>query len=309
MTFTQKLGLAGLITSVLGVCFYVGSKYSPCHPPYTPPNSNPKSASLSNLILPILRKICPGPINYIFPKVTVLMPPHPVPNPYPADLKRGRWPVDLDCAWRASYSKSLDKGMVEPKEQVSSLHVAAGGGNRDGIRRFIAFGQDVNGKDIRGQTPAYWAAYFGEAVALTLLRGFGANLDSVDHRGKTPLRAAVKYNHLEAVEVLATFNVDLNRKDGRGLTPLHLAAYKGHTQMLHKLIYCGADRTLLDPTGRTAEQVFRDRWEENYRNKWFFTRYFSKPTPPPLDFKPHTLAKLFEAQDKARSNSLTSART
>ena len=224
------------------------------------------------------------------------MPPHPVPNPYPREFKQLDWDLTLDCAWHEECSGTLTDVTIEPKEQVTSLHVAAGGGNGLGIHRFIGLGADVHARDLRGQTPAYWAAYFGQAAAIAQLKAYGADLNSVDKRGKTLVRAAVKYDNLAAVDVLAAFNVDLNKKDGRGLTPLHLAAYLGHTKMFHKLICYGADRTLTDSTGRTAEQVFNERWAEKYRNKWFFIRYFSKPTPPQLNLAPHTLATLIQAK-------------
>ena len=103
---------------------------------------------------------------------------------------------------------------------------------------------------------------------------------------------------LPPVDFLVSAGVEINKTDGRGLTPLHLAAYKGHRHIMNQLISYGADRKVLDPTGLTAEQIFEARWRENYRNKWFITRWFSDPKPPELELQPYNLQQLIDKKNK-----------
>lgn len=256
---------------------------------------------------------------YDEPGKTVLkieMPLHPQKNPYPRQYKEHPWPYYLDQARGTYATSSVDDieamaQKVEPLEKVTPLHAAVykeqnlvqlflsrlSGEENDEIRvsRLIANGANVNAEDIRGQTPAYWAAYFGNLSALMRLKIYGAELNKIDYRGKTPLRAAVKYGHHKIIAFLASQHVNLNERDGRGLTPLHLAAYLGRVNICEELIYAGADRTLLDPSGYTAEEILKLKFAENYHNYWFIRRLFSSPRPPSFSLKPFTIEKLAES--------------
>lgn len=254
---------------------------------------------------------------YYEPEKVVLkieMPLHPQKNPYPKMYKHVPWPHYLDQA-RGTYATSSADDMAamakkaEPLEKVTPLHAVVykenhsqmvewddffRGKNTEEIKiyRLIANGANVNAEDIRGQTPAYWAAYFGNLAALTQLKIYGADLSRKDYRGKTPLRAAVKYGHQKIIAFLASQNVDLNVRDGRNLTPLHLAAYLGNAKVCEQLINAGADRTLLDPSGYTAEEILNLKFAENYHNYWFIRRLFSSPNPPSFSLKPFNTARL-----------------
>ncbi|MBA3723197.1 MAG: ankyrin repeat domain-containing protein [Parachlamydiaceae bacterium] len=220
------------------------------------------------------------------PKLT--LSPHPVPNTYPKQHKKIDWPKYLDKVRHGSDANSTDldniADKVEPLEKVTPLHAITLGNNQKGALRLIADGGNVEAKDIRGQTPVYWAAYHGNLEMLTNFKIYGAKLDEKDFRGKTPLRASVKYGHLNVITFLASQKVDLNELDGRGLTALHLAAYRGKFSVYEKLIYCGADSSIKDPLGRTADEILKMKYAEMYHNKWFIVRLFSSPTPPPLSF-------------------------
>lgn len=221
------------------------------------------------------------------PKLEI--PPHPIPNSYSKHFKRKSWPRELNNAWGASFANRHDveniAKFIEPNEKVTPLHAVTLGNNSQGLFRLIADDGDVNAKDIRGQSPAYWAAYHGNLQALTVLKIYGADLFEKDSRGKTPLRAAVKYGHEPVIEFLASHGANLNETDGRGLTPLHLAAYLGRFQTYQKLTLLGADRSLKDPHGHTAEEILKMKFAQTYHNRWFFiTRLFSSPIPPPLCF-------------------------
>lgn len=233
------------------------------------------------------------PSKYV-PKL--ILQAHPIPNTYPQKYKKMDWPPYLDNARGASCADSNDiRNGTEPKEQVTSLHAVTLGNNEKGIFRLIADGGIIEAKDIRGQTPAYWAAYHGNLEMLMKLKIYGADLNHKDFRDKTPLRAAAKYGHVKVVEFLASHKVNLNALDGRGLTPLHIAAYHKNFSVYEKLIYFGADRSIKDPLGRTAEEILNMKYAETYHNRWFIGRLFSSSTPPALSLKSWIIAKLTES--------------
>ena len=244
----------------------------------------------------------------------LVLPAHSIPNTYPKLYKNKGWPNYLNLAWgRWGSSDNLETmaKMVEPHEKVTTLHAATLGNNMTGIYRLIANGAnvtlgtnmigiyrliangaDVNAEDIRGQTPAYWAAYHGNLNALMIFKNFGAQLNQKDFRGKTLMRAAAKYGHDDIILFLASQKVNLNTLDGKGLTPLHVAAFNGRFSTYEKLILNGADTTIRDSEGRTAEEILKMKYAELYHNRWFLSRLFSSSNPPALSIKPCNLDNL-----------------
>jgi len=234
------------------------------------------------------------------------LPPHSMPNMYPKRYKNMDWPRYLDNARGVCYGGFANPndlegiaGLQEPLEMVTPLHAVSLGDNKKGAFRLIADGGGIESKDIRGQTPAYWASYCGNLEMLTRFKIYGVDLNCKDYRGKTPLRAAVKYGHEKIIAFLASHKVNLNELDGRGLTSLHLAAFHGRFSVYEQLIYCGADRTIKDPLGRTAEDVLKMKYAELYHNRWFIGRLFSSPIPPPLSLGPWKVENL---RDKRQMN-------
>jgi ankyrin repeat protein len=114
----------------------------------------------------------------------------------------------------------------------------------------IAFGEDVNAKDIYGFAPIHYAARYeytgiisilgnvhiagkdsltalhiacieGRVNAVETLGGLGADVNCRDIQGRTPLHYAAKYGHCEIVSILASnYNADVNTHDLFRHTPL-----------------------------------------------------------------------------------------
>lgn len=232
----------------------------------------------------------------------LVLPMHPMPNTYPKEYKDRAWPKYLDNAAVSSNPSDIENiaHKVEPLESVTPLHaITTCRNSQRGICQLIADGAAIDAQDIRGQTPAYWAAYKGHLETLTLFKIYGADMNHKDHRGKTPLRAAAKYGHEKIIAFLAAQKVNLNQLDGRGLTPLHVAAFNGRFSAYQTLIYSGADTTIKDPLGRTAEEILKMKYAEIYHNRWFIGRLFSSPIPPSLSLKPWRVENLASAAQKA----------
>jgi hypothetical protein len=236
----------------------------------------------------------------------------PVPPKSLKKYKNDSWPWWLNAAW--GKWGGMDKPLwgagpfedyaktAEPKEKVTSLHAATLGTNYIGMRRLIANGAYVNARDIRGQTPAYWAAHEGNLMALMLLKIYGADLNQADIRGKTPLRAAAKNGHDDVVTYLASQGVELSPVDERGVTPLHLAAFLGRDSIYESLYCFGAKGDKTDKLGRKPYEVRQLKYAEIYHNRWFLFRLFSSPKPPSLELAPDTSYNLKEIATKLKGN-------
>jgi len=107
------------------------------------------------------------------------------------------------------------------------LFAAVRYGNAQEVRRVLAAGADVNGRDDeRGATPLFWAALSGSAYKAELLIASGADLNAKDQKGLTPLHAAAYQSRKEVVQLLVQRGADVNAKSTAGWTPLHKAMEK-----------------------------------------------------------------------------------
>lgn len=96
-----------------------------------------------------------------------------------------------------------------------------------------------------------------DSVVTALLNG--ANVNYVGIGGATALHIAVNRGNVSMVEVLLRqpgINLDIQDNDPNRFTPLHLAAKEGDQNMMNILIRQGADQTITDAYGRTAQQLF-----------------------------------------------------
>lgn len=244
----------------------------------------------------------------------LILPAHPIKNSYPKASKYQDWPSFMNYAafgrWGSKESLEKYATVAEPEHKETQLHAAALNFNgtplislsnsynhsdvRRVIFRLVANNAEVDAEDIRGQTPAYWAAYKGNVRALTLLASYGADLHKIDKRGKSLVRAAAKYGHADAITFLASHKVSLNTTDGRSMTPLHVAAYNGQFLAYQTLIFLGADESIKDKQGLTPQDYLKKRYAEKYHNMWFLFRLFSSPNPPQYMLKPYNVTNLNE---------------
>ena len=153
----------------------------------------------------------------------------------------------------------------------------------------IAEGADVNAKDEKGRTPAFYCVENGNLTILTNLDQAGQNkvdpnavdnsglsllhsavlkkqdaiityllkvracnpLTQITKSGATPLYDAARAGTAEIVKNLVTYGADPNVPNAAGLTPLHQAAARGNLDMVKELVQAGADVNAIAKNGRT----------------------------------------------------------
>ena len=111
-------------------------------------------------------------------------------------------------------------------ENISS---AAKAGDTKSIKKHLAEGADVNGRDPLDGTPLQWAAYQGHTNALKLLIEKGADVNATDLWGMSPLLWATFHGQYEAVELLIKNGADVNHEiniGGKRATALQLSRDK-----------------------------------------------------------------------------------
>jgi hypothetical protein len=104
--------------------------------------------------------------------------------------------------------------------------------------------------------PLLRAAWRGQEGLARLLLRAGWPADWADAKGKAALHLAASFGHAGVAEALLSIggaSVDL--RDRQGATPLLLAATGGHEGAVRVLLRHGADPSLPDRYGRTAQSV------------------------------------------------------
>jgi ankyrin repeat protein len=138
------------------------------------------------------------------------------------------------------------------------------------IQSMLAVGVDVNTSIGDGQTALFMsllAPDSGQPVddrcALVLLKA-GADSSLRHESGAMPIHLAAASNYVGALqELLVRRPQDVDAKTNIGITPLMMAATEGHAEAVALLLKFGADSTLKDDEGLTANDVAIKNRNEN----------------------------------------------
>jgi ankyrin repeat protein len=157
----------------------------------------------------------------------------------------------LDTAIRGNQPEIADL-LLKHGGKYGSIRTAAGGGDIEAVKEFLAAGADVNAKSKYGGTPLQYAAAYGHKETAELLVAKGADVNAKDKNGYTPLFGAALEGHKEVAELLIAKGADVNAKDDtHRWTPLHQAAKSGRKEIAELLIAEGAEVNAKNDSGTT----------------------------------------------------------
>lgn len=108
-----------------------------------------------------------------------------------------------------------------------SIHDAAKNGRKDLVQRWLALGNNVDERDLKGATPLHFAAEGGHIDILEMLLTKGANPNARNEIGNTPLHEAAWKGQTAAANLLMRRGADPSAKAIDGKTPAQLALKAG----------------------------------------------------------------------------------
>ncbi|CAN4093150.1 unnamed protein product [Withania somnifera] len=144
---------------------------------------------------------------------------------------------------KTAYELATDKGDSKLYDLLllgDNLHRAARTGDVADIKKCIAVGANVNGKDQNGWTPLHRAAFKGRVEGAKILVKHGAKLDVVDDCGHTPLHLAIEAGQKDVAMYLITQGAKAVLKSFKvkGHVPCDLGNCKNHPSRLHTANLC-----------------------------------------------------------------------
>ena len=146
----------------------------------------------------------------------------------------------------------------------TALMFAAIGGDIETQKALIDAGADVNAVGGFDWTALLVASVKGHVPAVQQLLVRGADPNLRDIYGWTPLMRAVYEEQEMVVQVLLQHpDIVLNASNDQGATALHLAAVKGNEALIRSLLLAGANPSMGDRKGRTAENLAVAAGHEN----------------------------------------------
>jgi len=159
----------------------------------------------------------------------------------------------------------LDRGadvVVENRSGVTPLAAAAFNGNSRLVKMLIAAGADPARPDGTGKPPIIYAAAKGHANIVKLFLAAEVSADIRDRNDLTALMWSAGHpNDVPQAEALATIerllaaDAALDLADNRGRTALMIAAERGHRDIVEALLKDGADPSLKDRDGQSAQAL------------------------------------------------------
>jgi ankyrin repeat protein len=135
---------------------------------------------------------------------------------------------------------------------------AARAGRADLLEGMIKDGVPVDLRDDHGYTVLILAAYDDQPATVDALLAMHADACAADQRGNTALMG-VAFKGDVAIAQRLVGRCDVNARNRMGQTAVMMAALVGHADIVRLLVQRGADLTLKDASGNTADSVARQQ--------------------------------------------------
>jgi ankyrin len=158
---------------------------------------------------------------------------------------------------------------------------------------------DLKAKASLGYTSAHFAALYGHAEALPILKDRGFAVDLPDADGDSPLMVAASVGNLAACDALIKLGADLGHRNAAGETCLHKAATNGADSVVALLLAAGASPAVKDNGGQTAHSIAVREHNE------LLAKMLATATP--VESSSAGLKKAIESGDEAKALSIIDA--
>ena len=153
----------------------------------------------------------------------------------------------------------IEKGQDVNKYRGEPLRKAAEHGNINAVKHLIQFGDDVDMKNAKGETPLLLACKENHLATVDVLLNYTANVNIETHQKETPLTVSCKNGSLEIVNLLLSNNPlpDLHQQNKDGKTALEVTVDNHHSAIAVSLISKGASLPL-KYASRSNNQFFQN---------------------------------------------------
>jgi len=145
---------------------------------------------------------------------------------------------------------------TKPIKSISQPEIieAALGGNLAVVEKSLAQGYKPDTPDSEGRTILMYAAFNGQTNIVERLIAAGANVNAQDKTGSTALMFAASGPFASTVQLLLDHGAKINTVDtNEHWSALMWAAAEGQTKVVELLLKNGADPSLKEADGDTAE--------------------------------------------------------
>lgn len=137
---------------------------------------------------------------------------------------------------------------------IDKIFNAALEGNIEIVKKFLENGFNVNTQNQGGQTLLMLAGFNGHTDMCGYLIKKGIHIETRDSDGRTALMYTSTGPFAQTIEFLLKKGADANAVDTKEhWTPLMFAAAEGQYEVVKLLLDAGADTTIKDVDGDTAE--------------------------------------------------------
>jgi ankyrin repeat protein len=148
----------------------------------------------------------------------------------------------------------------------TSLHIAAGLGDAQKVKRYLDKGGDINATDMEGITPLFMALLENQVDVAKLLLEQDIDVNIPDKDGSRPLSAAAGMGDQYLVKTMISKGSIVNYQENDGWSPLHYACHLGHSAIVKILLESGADPNLKDSKGLTPIDYAADHGYAEIKN-------------------------------------------
>jgi len=181
------------------------------------------------------------------------LPLHAGPNDY--KLLNAAKAGDLTQVKALVSASDVDINVID-SFQSSPLMMAVDNRHLAVAEYLLQNGADIHLDNKYGYTPLMQAVMRNDAKMVSMLLDKGAKIDQKNfYTELTSLMMAVDNGSMEMVELLIARQANLNLQDGRGRSALMHATAARQAKIAQRLTQAGADATLKDKQGQTADAL------------------------------------------------------